>query len=251
MKAYGRASHEFPAGAPEVRDALERLSLPLPANPLDRVRKVFAFVSHEVATTGSAGSDAMLTLAQREGSPIGQGAAARHAAARGRRPRAPRARARPARELAAPDEKVWCEAWLAAAGSRFSPVDGFFAERPEDLVALGDGGRGPSRPPGRRRRPPLPLAARAPAARRDRRLMEPENPVLASVSLYQLPVGTQSALRALLLFPLGALIVALFRNVVGVPTYGTFMPLLVAFALRGFSLGLGSRWSPSCSRSGS
>ena len=43
----------------------------------------------------------------------------------------------------------------------------------------------------------------------------------------------------LLLVPLGALVVALFRNVVGVTTYGTFMPVLIALALRGFSLGLG------------
>src|SRR5690606_27406850 len=58
-------------------------------------------------------------------------------------------------------------------------------------------------------------------------------------SLYQLPVATQSALRALLLFPLGALVLALFRNVVGFQTYGTFMPVLVAFALRQVNLGVG------------
>jgi hypothetical protein len=46
-------------------------------------------------------------------------------------------------------------------------------------------------------------------------------------------------LRALLLLPLGALVIALLRNVVGVPTFGTFMPILIAFTLRGTSLSLG------------
>jgi hypothetical protein len=46
-------------------------------------------------------------------------------------------------------------------------------------------------------------------------------------------------LRVLLLVPLGALVVAMFRNLVGITTYGTFMPVLIALALRGFPLGLG------------
>jgi hypothetical protein len=69
-------------------------------------------------------------------------------------------------------------------------------------------------------------------------MLAPSNPILAWLSLYRLPVPSQSALRVLLLLPIGALFVALFRNVVGVPTYGTFMPVLIALALRGFSLGL-------------
>jgi hypothetical protein len=37
-------------------------------------------------------------------------------------------------------------------------------------------------------------------------------------------------LRTLLMLPLGALIVVLFRNVVGIPTFGTFLPALIAAA---------------------
>lgn len=238
-KAYGRATHEFPSGAPEARDALERLALPGPAAPLDRVRRVFAFVTHEVATTGTAGSDALLTLAQREGSPRGK---ARLLVTLLRTAGVPArvVRGLALRELAAPDEKVWCEAWIGGGWLPLSPVDGFFGERPADLVALGDGGRELVEATGasavgyrlrslRERLRPEEVAL----------LMEPESPILASLSLYKLPVDTQSALRALLLFPLGALLVAFWRNLIGVPTYGTFMPLLVAFALRGFSLGAG------------
>lgn len=55
---------------------------------------------------------------------------------------------------------------------------------------------------------------------------------LDRLSLSGLPPRTQLAFRVLLLVPLGALIVALFRNFVGVPTFGTFMPILIALALR-------------------
>ena len=42
-----------------------------------------------------------------------------------------------------------------------------------------------------------------------------------------------------MLLPLGALITAFLRNVVGIPSFGTFMPLLVALALRGTGLTVG------------
>jgi transglutaminase-like putative cysteine protease len=238
-KAYLRASHEFPANAPEVRELLERLALPPPEGAVDRVRKLFAYVTHEIATVGSAGTDALLTLAQREGNETGK---ARLLVALLRAAGIPArlVRGLELRELAAPEERVWCEAWLGSLWIPLSPVEGFFAERPANWVPLGDGGREPVEATGA-----LAVGYRFRSLQERLRpeevalLMEPESPLLASLSLYKLPVGTQSALRALLLFPLGALIVALFRNVVGVPTYGTFMPLLIAFALRGYPLAPG------------
>ena len=55
---------------------------------------------------------------------------------------------------------------------------------------------------------------------------------LSNTFLFNLPVATQNVYRILLMVPLGALIVALMRSVVGVPTVGTFMPILVAIAFR-------------------
>lgn len=52
------------------------------------------------------------------------------------------------------------------------------------------------------------------------------------ISLHGLPPRLQLAMRLLLLVPLGALIVSVFRNIVGTPTFGTFMPILIALALR-------------------
>ncbi len=52
---------------------------------------------------------------------------------------------------------------------------------------------------------------------------------------------TQTLSRVLMLVPLGALVVAVFRNLVGVPTFGTFMPILISLAFResGVFVGLG------------
>ncbi|MFV8835719.1 inactive transglutaminase family protein [Aquisalimonas sp.] len=51
-------------------------------------------------------------------------------------------------------------------------------------------------------------------------------------SLLGLPVDTQNIYQTLVLVPIGALIVVLMRNVVGIKTFGTFMPVLIALAFR-------------------
>ncbi len=51
-------------------------------------------------------------------------------------------------------------------------------------------------------------------------------------SLLHLPLDIQAVYRVLLLIPLGALLVVILRNVVGVKTFGTFMPVLIALAFR-------------------
>lgn len=62
---------------------------------------------------------------------------------------------------------------------------------------------------------------------------------VSSLLLYNLPVGTQNVYRILLMVPLGALVVAFMRTIVGVPTLGTFMPILVAIAFRETELAWG------------
>jgi hypothetical protein len=45
-------------------------------------------------------------------------------------------------------------------------------------------------------------------------------------------VATQNIYRILLTIPLGAALLVILRNVVGVKTFGTFMPILIALAFR-------------------
>ncbi len=70
---------------------------------------------------------------------------------------------------------------------------------------------------------PVTLAQRRSEARQGR---------LADLSLFSLPIQTQAVYTVLLLVPLGAFLVAILRNVVGVQTFGTFMPVLIALAFR-------------------
>ncbi|MDP1603457.1 MAG: inactive transglutaminase family protein [Legionella sp.] len=51
-------------------------------------------------------------------------------------------------------------------------------------------------------------------------------------SLLQLPVNTQETYKILLTVPIGAFIILLLRNFVGLKTFGTFMPVLIALAFR-------------------
>lgn len=55
---------------------------------------------------------------------------------------------------------------------------------------------------------------------------------LIRFSLLQLPISVQDAYKILLTVPLGAFIILILRNFVGLKTFGTFMPVLIALAFR-------------------
>lgn len=62
---------------------------------------------------------------------------------------------------------------------------------------------------------------------------------LTNFTLYSLPIPSQEVYKILLMVPLGALVIAFMRVVVGVPTFGTFTPVLIALAFRETQLGWG------------
>lgn len=68
-----------------------------------------------------------------------------------------------------------------------------------------------------------------------RRLAASQHP-LDRISLLFLPVQLQHTLRILLLVPLGALAMCVLRNIVGLKTFGMFMPVLIALAFTGTGL---------------
>ncbi len=55
---------------------------------------------------------------------------------------------------------------------------------------------------------------------------------LLRFSLLQLPVNVQETYKILLTVPVGAFIILLLRNFIGLSTFGTFMPVLIALAFR-------------------
>jgi 7 transmembrane helices usually fused to an inactive transglutaminase/Inactive transglutaminase fused to 7 transmembrane helices len=64
-------------------------------------------------------------------------------------------------------------------------------------------------------------------------------PLLLKFSLFSLPVKSQAVYRVMLLIPVGALLLVLLRNVVGIKTFGTFMPVLIALSFRETGLAWG------------
>ena len=57
-------------------------------------------------------------------------------------------------------------------------------------------------------------------------------PLLLRFSLFSLPVNTQAVYRIMLLIPIGAFLLVIMRNIIGVKTFGTFMPVLIGLAFR-------------------
>ena len=57
-------------------------------------------------------------------------------------------------------------------------------------------------------------------------------PFLYEFSLLALPLDTQNVYRVLLTVPVGVLLLVLLRNIIGIRTFGTFMPVLIAMAFR-------------------
>jgi hypothetical protein len=238
-RAYRSSSGEFPVDAPEVAELLDRLVLPGADDPLGRARTVFAFAADEVETVETGSDDALLALVAREGSRTGKARLLVTLL---------RAVGLPARLVGGlrlhPDgaarEAVWAELWVGGGWLTLLPSEGLFGRRPANLLALHVDGAELIRATGvdalghryrvlREQLRPEELAA----------FMVPPSPVLSAISLYRLPVRAQASLRLLLLLPIGALLVAFFRNVIGTPTFGTFMPILLTLAMRDTGLLLG------------
>ena len=56
--------------------------------------------------------------------------------------------------------------------------------------------------------------------------------LITNLSLLELPIDTQLMFNIVLMIPIGALVIVLLRQLVGIPTFGTFMPVLMALSFR-------------------
>lgn len=230
---WGLPEVNYPSDAAEVRAAIDRLALAEQRDTVDKVRALQAYVVEEVALVPTASSDALLALAQSEGNEI---AKARLLVTLLRAVDVP---ARLARGLRLKEEgqpplvEAWAEAFVDDRWLALSATGEFFGARPPNLLLLHHGEEEVVSATGtlasgyqfhvrKERLRPEEVAA----------MMMPTSPVLSAVSLYRAPLSVQESLRLLLLMPLGALLVAVFRNLIGLPTFGTFLPILIALSLR-------------------
>ncbi len=63
--------------------------------------------------------------------------------------------------------------------------------------------------------------------------------IFSKFSLYKLPLPLQTMFTTILLIPIGTLVLSLARNVIGIPTFGIFSPILLALFFKETSLGFG------------
>jgi len=63
--------------------------------------------------------------------------------------------------------------------------------------------------------------------------------IFAKFSLYRLPLPLQVMFTTILLIPLGTLVLSLARNIIGIPTFGIFTPILLTLFFRETSFGFG------------
>lgn len=132
------------------------------------------------------------------------------------------------KEASSAEPHIWVEALINGHWEPFDPEHGFARELPHNFVAVRhDGGD----------------VARVTDARDVRAkfsivqlpsgpgtiLSKHRNP-LAILDLTRLPLEMHDVLTLVLLLPIGALVTALFRTIIGIRTFGTFTPSLIALS---------------------
>ncbi len=137
------------------------------------------------------------------------------------------------RRLRSAPTRSWLEVWDGKAWLSFEGETGQLGAG-DDLLALGRGGGSLVRVRGGGD-VEMAVAVReseqsaVEAATRGSRFLSPG---LLNFSLFSLPIRIQEVYRILLLVPVGAFLLVVLRTLVGVKTFGTFMPVLIALAFR-------------------
>jgi transglutaminase-like putative cysteine protease len=223
--AHLRPEKEIQVDAPEIRDAVARIGAG-EGSLLERLRRIQDFTAGLTPRPFKGTTDALTALRLGEASCNGKSRLFVALA---------RAAGIPARLVgglilepgAKKTSHQWVEAWVAGHWVPFCPTNRHFAELPERYLVLYRGDEA--------------LFRHTSDVNFDYRFevrsqLVPSPRAKASFTLFnvwalfdrlQLPF---QLLRTILMLPLGALVVVLFRNVVGMPTFGTFLPALLAAA---------------------
>ena len=127
----------------------------------------------------------------------------------------------------------WLEVYTRSGWQPFSALDG--APRAPDRAFAWWRGPGPALGVTGAVAPRVTFATqRAPQSALDAAVTRGRNQgaSLVDFSLFGLPLQVQAVFRILLVVPLGVLVLVVLRNLVGLRTFGTFMPVLIAISFR-------------------
>lgn len=123
---------------------------------------------------------------------------------------------------------VWVEALIGNRWESFDPDNGYAHQLPHNFLAARRDGEAIVRAVGVNQLHEtitllhLPTPASTASAK--------HNGLLAVLDLTRLPLEMHEVLSLVLLLPIGALVTALFRTVIGISTFGTFTPTLLAMS---------------------
>jgi len=243
--AYPKTVTPFLAPSPDIQSddpAIAALSRELFLDGSDKVklaRDIFAFVSREIGALRSAAlMDAVTVLNEGRGNDIGR---ARLFCALARQNGLPCrvAIGIPLTNGRQERFRYWNEAYVGDGWTPFDVVAGRAERLPPDRLVLASNAS---------ETPVLATGTSALSFRFEvqseletyadlvqQRTASSGNPVDRLSPLF-LPLQMQHSLRVLLLVPLGALAMCVLRNVVGLRTFGMFMPMLIALAMTGTGL---------------
>ncbi|MBI5387584.1 MAG: hypothetical protein HZA90_23230 [Verrucomicrobia bacterium] len=225
--AFLHATATIPVNDPVVQEALTRLRQDLAPNT-NLVERIFRFCAREIQSgDDGAPHDVASALRGKRASPLGR---AQTMVALCRAANVP-ARIVAGFHLGAAQEmplSFWTEVLAGDRWTPYDPADGFAGALPHNVLPVRRGGveivRGSdlaeleiscsivALPPG-------PGALRA-----------GHGQPWAMFDLTRLPLEMHETLSVILLLPLGALVTAVFRTVVGIRTFGTFTPTLLALS---------------------
>jgi 7 transmembrane helices usually fused to an inactive transglutaminase/Transglutaminase-like superfamily len=224
---FTRAEETLPLQAASVRDTLQLVPNEAETDA-ERLQWIFTYCAGIDSTADGASDDVDRALTVRQGTPI---ARARTMVTLCRALRIPARLVTGFRVHQSADIQphVWLEVFQNQAWVPFDPTDGWSLTLPMDFVPVRRGGdqiaeatpniSGLSTKYSIKRLPVEQSLLRA----------EIQHPVQI-FNLTRLPVPMHKIMKILLLLPFAALITALVRNVIGVQTFGTFAPSLLAMS---------------------
>lgn len=128
----------------------------------------------------------------------------------------------------------WAEVYVSGHWVPFDTLNNYFAEIPENYVRLYYGDEVLFKHSPNINFQYLFSISKKLVPRKEMRETMYESP-LNAFNMYKIfeSIGiSQNLLKIILMIPLGALVVVIFRNVIGVETFGTFLPALIATAAR-------------------
>jgi transglutaminase-like putative cysteine protease len=211
---------------PVVAETLAKLQTG-PAGKLELVERIFEYCVSELRTTHDAPSDAAAALKQRTASSLGR-VRAMVVLCRAAKIPARLVTGFVIRQDADVRPHVWAEVLTNGHWEPYDPDNGFTRELPHNFVPVRRDGVAIVRTRDTAdldtkfsivRMPPPPGALRS------------ETRHLSDIfDLQRVPLEMHEVFEVILLMPLGALVTAIFRTLIGINTFGTFTPTLLALS---------------------